>query len=62
MVREDIIEEDFCQRVGPTPPQHHEEQRVAARCVDLLAVVLIVSVEEEALGLAVRDCWKINFS
>lgn len=39
MVREDIIEGDFCQRIHPPPPQHHEECQVAACCVDLLAIV-----------------------
>ena len=60
MVREDIIEGDFCQRIHPPPPQRHGKRQVAAWCVDLLAIVLSVSGEEEEdHGLAMRDWWKI---
>lgn len=59
MVREDIIEGDFCQRIHPPPPQHHEEHRVAARCVDLTAVVLLVLREDQEL--AMRDCGRSAF-
>lgn len=43
MVREDIIEGDFCQCIHPPPPQHHVEHQVAAWSVDPLAVLLSVS-------------------
>lgn len=61
MVRGDIIEGDFCQRFHPLPPQHHEDHQVAAWCVDLPAIVLLVSGEEKDHGLAMRDWWKIHF-
>lgn len=59
MVREDIIEGDFCQRIHPPPPQHHEEHQVAARCVDLMAVVFLVMREDRELAL--RDCGRSTF-
>lgn len=62
MVREDIIEGDFCQHIHPRLPQHHGEHQEAAWCVDLLAIVLLVSGEEEDHGLAMRDWSEILFS
>lgn len=63
MVREDIIEGDFCQRIHPPLPQHHGEHQEAAWCVDLLAIVLLVSGEEEEdHGLSMHDWCEIHFS
>ena len=53
MVREDIIEGDFCQHIYPPPPQHLEERQVAAWCVDLLAILSVRGEEDH--GLATRD-------
>lgn len=61
MVREDIIGEDFCQCIHLPPPRHHEEHQVAARRVDLQAILLLVSGEDKDTGLAMCDWWKIHF-
>lgn len=61
MVRGDIIEGDFCQRIHPPQPQHHRHHQVAAWCVDQPAKVVLGSGEEKDPRLVLCDCCTIRF-